>query len=118
MEFNGEVYDLDKPIDERISKGSFGRNGFRIIKSLNYQHLDKQGAKMKEKLLELAAEKKFEELIELVILEKKKIKTEEKEKMIKLIKELASFKEEIKKSKSTNQELEKFTQIYKKNKQN
>ncbi len=53
-----------------------------------------------------------------MILEKKKIKTEEKEKMIKLIKELASFKEEIKKSKSTNQELEKFTQIYKKNKQN
>ena len=73
---------------------------------------------MKENLLELAAEKKFEELIELVILEKKKIKTEEKEKMIKLIKELASFKEEIKKSKRTNQELEKFTQNYKKNKQN
>ena len=73
---------------------------------------------MKEKLLELAAEKKFEELIELVILEKKKIKTEEKEKMIKLIKELASFKEEIKKTKNTNQELEKFAQIYKKNKQN
>ena len=73
---------------------------------------------MKEKLLELAAEKKFEELIEFVILEKKKIKTEEKEKMIKFIKELASFKEEIKKSKSTNQELEKFAKIYKKNKQN
>ena len=41
MEFNGEVYDLDKPINEKISKGSFGRNGFRIIKSLNYPHLDK-----------------------------------------------------------------------------
>ena len=41
MEFNGEVYDLKKPINEKISKGSFGRNGFRIIKSLNYPHLDK-----------------------------------------------------------------------------
>ena len=39
---------------------------------------------MKEKLLELAAEKKFEELIELVILEKKKIKTEEKERQDKI----------------------------------
>ena len=41
MEFNGEVYDLKKTINEKISKGSFGRNGFRIIKSLNYTHLNK-----------------------------------------------------------------------------
>lgn len=35
---------------------------------------------MKEKLLELAAEKKFEELIELVILEKRRSKQKKKKK--------------------------------------
>ena len=43
MEFNGMVFDLTHKIDDRINKVSFGMNGYRIIKTLNYPHLNKKG---------------------------------------------------------------------------
>lgn len=43
LEFNGSIFDLNRPIDKRIMKYSFGYNGYRIIKSLNHPHLNNKG---------------------------------------------------------------------------